>query len=107
MTGGADAAVSCQHHLLYVHRTWIFRARSVSILNGVNDGRCLHKLLEESVGGWLETSDWDHFDAWLYSRAPVYQDEGYFAGEGAQDMTEAELIELSNWAETVHAGLSN
>jgi hypothetical protein len=63
--------------------------------------------VQEAVGGWLETDEWEQFDAWLYGRAPVYQDEGYFAGEGTAEMTEAEITELSNWAETVHSRLAN
>jgi len=63
--------------------------------------------VQEAVGGWLETDEWEQFDAWLYSRAPVYQGEGYFAGQGAEEMAEAEITELSNWAETVYARLAN
>jgi hypothetical protein len=61
--------------------------------------------VQEAVGGWLETDEWEQFDAWLYGRAPVYQNEGYFAGEGVVEMTEDEVIELANWAETVYARL--
>jgi hypothetical protein len=63
--------------------------------------------VKESVGGWLETAEWEQFDTWLYGRAPVYQGEGYFAGEGAEEMTEAEITALSNWAETVYTRLTN
>jgi hypothetical protein len=58
--------------------------------------------VQNSVGAWLETRKWERFDAWLYSRAPVYQGNNYFSGEGAREMTEAEIIELSDWAETVY-----
>jgi hypothetical protein len=67
---------------------------------------CQDGPVQEAVGGWLEADEWEQLDAWLYSRAPVYQDEGYFAGEGAEEMNEAEIAELSNWAKTVYARLS-
>jgi hypothetical protein len=60
----------------------------------------------ESVAGWLETSEWEPFDAWLYDRAPVYEGDNYFAGLGTTEMSEAEVESLSEWAEGVYTRLA-
>jgi hypothetical protein len=59
---------------------------------------CQGRNLRNSAGGWLETCTWERFDTWLYSRAPVYQGDNYSSEEGSQEMTEAEITELSDWS---------
>jgi len=56
--------------------------------------------------GWLETAEWEQFDAWFYSRAPVYHPELDFFGTGAQEMSESEVDALRRWAEDVYSRLS-
>lgn len=63
--------------------------------------------LQSTVGGWLETDELEQFDAWLYGREAVYQNDSYFAGEGAQPMSEAEQAELATWVESVYGRLGN
>lgn len=61
----------------------------------------------ELIGsGWLETSEWEPFDAWLYGRAPLYQANNYLDGRGTASMSAAEVADLAVWAETVYARLA-
>ncbi len=56
---------------------------------------------EATVEGWLETAEWDRFDAWYYSKAPTSNDGLDFYGVGLFDMSENEIVELHLWAEAV------
>jgi hypothetical protein len=58
------------------------------------------------ITGWVGTEDWTTFDGWLYGRAPVYQGNNYFAGQGSQEMGQEELAELSGWARRVYGALA-
>ena len=60
---------------------------------------------QASVGGWLTTDEWTQFDAWLYGRAQLYQDNNYFSGMGAQAMNDAEIAALAQWAQEVYSRL--
>lgn len=59
--------------------------------------------VKETVGGWVETAEWEQLDTWLYNQAPVYQDNNYFSGQSSAEMSEAEVAELARWAKTVYA----
>jgi hypothetical protein len=54
------------------------------------------------AGGWLQTAEWERIDAWLSSRAPAYQDDGYLAGSGELAMNEAEIGELDALAHAIY-----
>jgi len=56
--------------------------------------------------GWLETSEWLPFDAWLYGRAAVYRQELDFFGSADQAMSDDEQDTLSRWAESVYSRLT-
>lgn len=79
----------------------------------LNYGYAYHNLtpceggqVQESTGGWLETTEWAQFDDWLYQRAPVYQGNDYFSGLGSTEMSQAEITALAGWAELVYTRLS-
>ncbi len=56
--------------------------------------------------GWLETAEWEQFDAWFYGRAPVYQQGLDFFGIGTQEMSESEVAELGRWCEAAYTWLT-
>jgi hypothetical protein len=59
-----------------------------------------------SVGsGWLETTEWERIESWLFSRAPTQQGNSYLAGTGDQAMSEAERDELDVLAHTIYERL--
>jgi hypothetical protein len=60
----------------------------------------------DSVGGWLTTEELAQLDEWLYQRAPFSSDKNTVAGQGAQEMSEAEQAALHNWAMAVHARIA-
>lgn len=63
---------------------------------------------QRSNGGWLETDEWEPFDAWLYSRGSVYQDNNYFSGiEGLPEMSQSEVDQLAQWTQAVYTRLAN
>ncbi|MCC9078948.1 hypothetical protein FKZ61_022905 [Litorilinea aerophila] len=66
---------------------------------------CQGGAVVESHGGWLSDEEWDVFDGWFYSRAPLYQENNYFAGLGNTPMDEAETAALAEWAAQVYARL--
>lgn len=66
---------------------------------------CAGGQVQDTVIGWIDPAAWDQFDAWLVDRAPVYQDNDYFSGEGTSAMSEADIAALADWAGQVYAGL--
>jgi hypothetical protein len=56
--------------------------------------------------GWLDTAEWEQFDAWYYGRAPVYRDSLDFFGSGSQEMSEGEITELGWRAEAVYTKMA-
>jgi len=56
--------------------------------------------------GWLEMAEWEQFDAWYYSRAPVYRQELDFFSAGPEEMSESEVDALRRWAEGVYNRLT-
>jgi len=55
------------------------------------------------ANGWVDTAEWEQFDAWLHNRAPFYQDNNYLDGRGAAEMTTGEAAALAAWAKEVYA----
>ena len=51
--------------------------------------------------GWLTSEELATLDAWLYARAPLYVDNNYIDGKGAQEMSEAEIAEVEAWADAL------
>ncbi len=66
---------------------------------------CAGGNVQETVGGWLDTAEWEKFDGWLAGYAPVYQDNNYFSGLGTREMSPAEVDDLADWAGDVYARL--
>jgi hypothetical protein len=62
--------------------------------------------LQERVGDWLETAEWEQFDGWLYSRGLTEQGHSYFSGHGTEELTELELANLNDWAAVVYDRLA-
>lgn len=61
----------------------------------------------EVIGGdWVETTDWEQLDEWLYNRAPFYKDNNYLDGRGTTDMSAQESAALAEWVEKVYAELA-
>lgn len=61
--------------------------------------------VQETVGGWLDTAEWDKFDGWLYSSGELYQDNNYFSGQAQGEMDQAGAAALGDWANAVYARL--
>jgi hypothetical protein len=61
--------------------------------------------VQETVGGWLDTAEWDKFDSWLYSSGELYQDNNYFSGQAQGEMDQAGAEALADWANAVYARL--
>jgi len=57
----------------------------------------------ESAGDWLASEELTQLDEWLYQRAPLSIDQNYIAGQGTQEMSEADQAEVNPWAMAVHA----
>ena len=57
----------------------------------------------EAIGGWLTGEEMVQLDAWLYTRAALYQDDNYIDGQGTQPMSEDETIAATNWAANLWA----
>ncbi|MEZ4619236.1 MAG: hypothetical protein R2867_27505 [Caldilineaceae bacterium] len=51
-----------------------------------------------TTGDWLTDEELAQFDAWLYTHAPFYNDPNYIDGKGAQEMDEAEVAAIHEWA---------
>lgn len=51
-----------------------------------------------ATADWLTSEELAQFDTWLYERSPLYSDKNYIDGKGSQEVDEAELAEVSNWA---------
>jgi hypothetical protein len=62
--------------------------------------------VQERVGGWLETAEWEQFDGWLYSRGLTEQGSSYFSGQGTEKLTDTELANLNDWAAVVYDRLT-
>lgn len=56
---------------------------------------------ELQVEGWLETAEWDRFDAWYYNNSPVAGVGLDFYGVGLFEMSDDELGDLQLWAEAI------
>jgi hypothetical protein len=57
----------------------------------------------KSVSDWLTSDELDQLDEWLYQRAPFSIDQNTIAGQGTQEMSEADQAALNNWVKAVHA----
>jgi len=57
----------------------------------------------ETIGGWLTSEEMVQLDAWLYTRAALYQDDNYIDGQGTEPMSEDEIISATNWAANLWA----
>ncbi|MCB0196779.1 MAG: hypothetical protein KDJ65_32805 [Anaerolineae bacterium] len=62
--------------------------------------------VQETQGGWIDTDDWEQLEAWYTEQTAVYQDNNYLAGMGSTEMSEAQLAELAQWAETVYSRIA-
>lgn len=58
--------------------------------------------VESTIGGWLDTAEWDKFHGWLNTYAPLNQDNNYFTGRGSTEMAETEIAELADWSGDVY-----
>jgi hypothetical protein len=58
--------------------------------------------MEDTQSGWLETAEWEQFDAWEYSRASYSKEMNYFEGQGTQTLSEAEVQAMDAWARNVY-----
>jgi hypothetical protein len=67
---------------------------------------CTGGQMEIIASDWVGTAEWEQFDAWLYNRAPLYQDSSYLAGWGTTDMSVEEVAALADWAAAVYARLT-
>lgn len=61
--------------------------------------------MEVITSDWIDPADWEQFDTWLYTNAPLYQDNNYLDGRGTVEMSDTEAVALAEWAETVYAKL--
>jgi hypothetical protein len=55
--------------------------------------------------GWVEPAAWEQFDAWFYNRAPVTNERLSFFGAGSQEMSQAEVAAIKQWAATLYTNL--
>jgi hypothetical protein len=62
--------------------------------------------MEVIASDWVDTAEWEQFDAWLYNRAPLYQDNSYLDGHGTTEMSRTEAAALAEWAKAVYAKLT-
>lgn len=56
----------------------------------------------EATGGWLTNAEMEKFDRWLYQAAPLYVEQNYIDGQGAQALTD-EQGDVGIWAMDVWA----
>ena len=61
--------------------------------------------MEVIANDWIDPTDWEQFDTWLYTKRPFYQDNNYLDGFGTVEMSNTEAAVLAEWAETVYAKL--
>ncbi len=57
---------------------------------------------------WLPSNPrqrWEEFDNWLYNRTNLYKGDDYFRGTGFQQMSDAEVTQLEEWAQRVYERL--
>lgn len=57
----------------------------------------------KSTGDWLTGEELAQLDEWLNQRAPFSSDQNTIAGQGTQEMSEADQAALNDWVKTVHA----
>jgi|GEM_PF-1303303 len=62
--------------------------------------------MEVIASNWVDTTDWEQFDSWLYNRAPLYQNNSYLDGRGSIEMSAEEATALARWAESMYAKLT-
>jgi hypothetical protein len=60
---------------------------------------------QDTQSGWLETPEWEQFDAWQYSRASYSKEMNYFEGQGTQPLNATELQAMTTWARNVYQRL--
>jgi hypothetical protein len=54
-----------------------------------------------STNGWLETTELEQLDRWVYERAALTMDDNYIATVGSQPMSEEEITAAGQWAAEV------
>ncbi|MFN8441006.1 MAG: SH3 domain-containing protein [Caldilineaceae bacterium] len=62
--------------------------------------------LIETTGDWLTTEELQKLDLWLYQRTALYLDQNYIAGQGSQEMSEAEQVDAGLWAMDLYARIA-
>lgn len=67
---------------------------------------CAGGQMEVLASGWVGTADWEQFDAWLYNRTSLYQDNNYLDGRGTTKMSAQETAALAKWVKRVYAKLT-
>ncbi len=60
-----------------------------------------------SAGDWLTTEELAQLEEWLYQRAPFSSDHNTFAGQGTQEISDADQAAMKNWAMAVHARITD
>jgi hypothetical protein len=63
---------------------------------------CAGGPVQNRDGAWLPDQEMAQFDRWLYGRQPLYEGDNYLAGLGDEPLNEAELAELTAWADEVY-----
>ncbi len=91
-----DQPGTCGHLLVLVHG---YAQISIEPCGG---GEALAR-----AESWLQTDEWERFDAWLYNRAPVAQEADYFSGLGTEEMSPTERAALAQWAAAVYDRIAN
>jgi hypothetical protein len=61
----------------------------------------------KSAGDWLTSDELAQLDEWLYQRAPFAIDQNTIAGQGTQEMSEADQATLHHWAMAVQFRIWN
>jgi hypothetical protein len=67
---------------------------------------CAGGPLQASTGGWLQDEAMTELGNWLRELAPVYVENNYLAGNGAQETSETQIAAFEAWAENVYAQLA-
>jgi hypothetical protein len=67
---------------------------------------CEGGALVTSVEDWLSDDEMQQFDRWLYDFAPLYAEDNYLDGAGAEQMSDEEAAAVETWAREVWTRLS-
>lgn len=70
-----------------------------------NADPCTGGETETVAQGWLTTEEMAAFDGWIYQAAPTYAEDSYLDGRGEQELSQDELAQLAEWAETLYQRL--